>query len=607
MKRILIITISFILCAVIAFLACYFVIPDFNAWVKGTINSGINAPDINDDKDDDTAALAVSPYAVSGLNNRTAGRKTICYSTSEPEVDNVYQYCPWDGKTRKTFYKAFMAENYLRGTANGDNHFCGIDTYTFIEYFPTIEDGVYGEMYHALAAPMYIINRQYSYLPINIYVSYLDNGYYISEFFDTYNVLFEIDTVFDCSFLLYNLYKDGGYSIDNLPNYNLAPRFLAPDYPKSLVDNGVVTADNVQTYEFGHAKLDFSELFANGFCYSDFSTSAFDYQFFADARLGIPYAGLSEDGVLDLVVSVDQIPDFYFVMDTENANKIDHSTHEHAAPVSCFDVSENEITEYHAATSAELVAQLYNFVPNYYYHPCSSKCPTCGQCKNVDCVEEICKTKCDCGPAEENPAHACTSVCPTCGYCLNASCTGDNCIAKCLCNLNTDVFPKPCPNCGYICENLSDYLNHPCHSTTDPDDGDIENPNPDNPDIPDNSGNDNNGGNNGGNDGEDGEDGEDGIGKSFTIGWFSFKNLKNLFDPDFWDALFKGKVAIDWLGLICSILIAIVVIILVFALIFPVFGSLLWAGIKLVLKGALWLVCLPFKGIKALIDKIRGE
>ncbi len=63
---------------------------------------------------------------------------------------------------------------------------------------------------------------------------------------------------------------------------------------------------------------------------------------------------------------------------------------------------------------------------------------------------------------------------------------------------------------------------------------------------------------------------------------------------------------------ICVILLPVILTVLSF--VFPAFGAVMktifkgiWTGILWVLKCLWWLICLPFKGIKALINKIRGE
>lgn len=59
----------------------------------------------------------------------------------------------------------------------------------------------------------------------------------------------------------------------------------------------------------------------------------------------------------------------------------------------------------------------------------------------------------------------------------------------------------------------------------------------------------------------------------------------------------------QWVWILAVVLVCLAILLPVLSVIFPVFGQfLLW-----LLKGLGWLICLPFKGIKALINKIRGE
>ncbi len=133
-----------------------------------------------------------------------------------------------------------------------------------------------------------------------------------------------------------------------------------------------------------------------------------------------------------------------------------------------------------------------------------------------------------------------------------------NCVGKCLCDAEI-TFPYTCEKCGHICESYQEYWLHPCSPGGD--DGDeTEKPpvTPDNPTEGDGSGDDGNGddGNGGDNSGDDndGEGNGDSTKKKYELGFPSLKNLKNLFDRDFWTALFTGNVEVDILGLVVSIL-----------------------------------------------------
>lgn len=88
--------------------------------------------------------------------------------------------------------------------------------------------------------------------------------------------------------------------------------------------------------------------------------------------------------------------------------------------------------------------------------------------------------------------------------------------------------------------------------------------------------------------------------------------------PNWLDALCKwlesvtGVSALVWKIIICSL--PFIILLPVLSVVFPAFGQVLLlilngliTGIKYFCMGVWWLICLPFKGIKALINKIRGE
>ena len=65
-------------------------------------------------------------------------------------------------------------------------------------------------------------------------------------------------------------------------------------------------------------------------------------------------------------------------------------------------------------------------------HVCISACPTCGGCKDENCTEEACTTKCTC-------SHVCESTCALCGGCTNDDCAKEECATKCSCVAKTFV------------------------------------------------------------------------------------------------------------------------------------------------------------------------
>ncbi len=96
-------------------------------------------------------------------------------------------------------------------------------------------------------------------------------------------------------------------------------------------------------------------------------------------------------------------------------------------------------------------------------------------------------------------------------------------------------------------------------------------------------------------------------------------------DKSFWEyvwecivKLFQGKANfVETLVAIVAILVVLVLLpvaVLILSLVFPAFGAVvklifkgIWAAFVWVCKGLWWLICLPFKGIAALVRKIRGE
>lgn len=65
-------------------------------------------------------------------------------------------------------------------------------------------------------------------------------------------------------------------------------------------------------------------------------------------------------------------------------------------------------------------------------HVCISACPTCGGCKDEDCQDAACTTKCVC-------VHVCENACAICGGCKNADCSKEECATKCSCVSKTIV------------------------------------------------------------------------------------------------------------------------------------------------------------------------
>lgn len=125
----------------------------------------------------------------------------------------------------------------------------------------------------------------------------------------------------------------------------------------------------------------------------------------------------------------------------------------------------------------------------------------------------------------------------------------------------TIKFPYPCHYCGYMIQNPDEILGHHCIKPPDeedkPDDGDKddgdEDDNDDKNDNP--GGNENNDNENNGGDVEgDGDSEIDKEKNKFSFGHFSFENLKNLFNKDFWNSLFKGEIGIDWYGMFINVL-----------------------------------------------------
>ena len=83
-------------------------------------------------------------------------------------------------------------------------------------------------------------------------------------------------------------------------------------------------------------------------------------------------------------------------------------------------------------------------------HVCESKCEICQGCKNADCTEEVCKTKCTCKP---EPQHVCESKCETCQGCKNADCTEDVCKTKCTCKPE-----PPTPTADLVLDNIDNHV-----------------------------------------------------------------------------------------------------------------------------------------------------
>lgn len=97
--------ISFILCAVIAFISCYFAIPDFNAWVKGKITDtglGGNTDDdkVNGDAPDkpidgdinENGGTVIDKVENNGISLLSAKLPRVAYAANgiDPQADSAY-------------------------------------------------------------------------------------------------------------------------------------------------------------------------------------------------------------------------------------------------------------------------------------------------------------------------------------------------------------------------------------------------------------------------------------------------------------------------------------------------------------------------------------
>lgn len=111
-------------------------------------------------------------------------------------------------------------------------------------------------------------------------------------------------------------------------------------------------------------------------------------------------------------------------------------------------------------------------------------------------------------------------------------------------------------------------------------------------------------------------------GKVYNLGAVSDKvtgdNKPGNFNTDelasLWEWLARVTGVPQWVWKLIAALIPICILLPVLSLIFPVVGQVLLVAMKAVgkallwlVKGVWWLVCLPFKGIAALVRKVRGE
>ncbi len=372
-----------------------------------------------------------------------------------------------------------------------DNVLYGKDTISVVERIQTTEgDWVEQTVFYNIPSNL-IIHRQYSYLPINVYVSYNDGDSLIKELYGTFEVLFAVDTVFCVDEFLVD------YRVNEI-----VPPAMTSDYVRSLIDSGKITSSNIMASDYCYAVIDFSDIIANGFCHEDFGTTVRDYNVKLWSRDGLLYAALGRSGCLQLAAFAESVPDIIFELNHEDGNNEnikplisgEHEEHEHPLLFSLFEgnISPNGITEYSVAGSETLFEWLSTFEPSV--HRCGSVCAVCGRCCNADCLETTCNKKCTfqersdpnhycetwcgvCGLCREphctgvncvekctcvpdnpdDPNHECKSLCPDCGLCQNESCTGVNCVEKCNCVPDNPDDPNhecksPCPDCG-LCQN----------------------------------------------------------------------------------------------------------------------------------------------------------
>ncbi len=191
--------------------------------------------------------------------------------------------------------------------------------------------------------------------------------------------------------------------------------------------------------------------------------------------------------------------------------------------------------------------------------------------------------------------------------------------------VNVHEAPIVCNNCLKTFSDQSEFENHVPQCYVPVGDGDEGDTGGDDGNGEGDEDSDGDNGGNGGNEGVtpgDGDDGNNGgddgivLEKKFTFRFPpSLKNLKNLFDGDFWKALFSGEI--EGLGNF----ILFVVLLLLLLLFLPILSiflpsvraflgrifKIIWKGITYLFKGLWWLISAPFKGIAALFSKNKGR
>ena len=127
-KRILGSVISFFLCAIIAFVSCYFAIPDFNAWVNNIVNRGQNEQEnvIPDIPNDNNGGAIVSGSENSGIKLYSAEIPFSAYEVNgvSPLADTAFvltaSIAPLDADNKQVDY-SIAWKNPSSDWANGKN------------------------------------------------------------------------------------------------------------------------------------------------------------------------------------------------------------------------------------------------------------------------------------------------------------------------------------------------------------------------------------------------------------------------------------------------------------------------------------------------------